>query len=73
MRNDLYSQTIPANAWKKSSYSGGGSGSDCVQIAPLAGGRAIGDTKSAEAGELRVHERSMSAFLAGVTSGAFGG
>ncbi|WP_369042260.1 DUF397 domain-containing protein [Streptomyces sp. Midd1] len=62
----LAKQLVPETAWQKSSYSGGGSGSDCVEVAPLHGGRAIRDSKNVQAGELRLTEAHMAAFLAGV-------
>lgn len=64
-------QEIPEDAWGKSSYSGTGSGSDCVEVAPLQGGRAIRDSKNKADGELRLTEDRMSAFLQSVKDGMF--
>lgn len=61
---ELSTQPIPTNAWFKSSYSGAGSGSDCVEVAPLVGGAAVRDSKDPEVGVLRFTAGSLDAFLA---------
>ncbi|WP_405668008.1 DUF397 domain-containing protein [Streptomyces sp. NBC_00055] len=68
---ELKNQIVSENAWKKSSRSGGGSGGDCVEVAKLAGGRAIRDSKNKGGGDLRLTEDRMAAFLQGVKAGAF--
>lgn len=55
--------TIPASAWGKSSYSGSGSGSDCVELAALPGHRAVRDSKN-PAPRFAVSDKAMGAFLA---------
>lgn len=67
--HELTTQAVPEDAWRKSSYSGGGSGSDCVEVALLRGGRAIRDSKNKSGGELRLSEDRMAAFLASVKAG----
>lgn len=73
MRNmtDLSIQPIAEDAFRKSSYSGGGSGSECVEVAPLAGGAAIRDSKNKAGAVLRVHAEQMAAFVTGVKDGKF--
>lgn len=68
---ELTNQTVPEGAWRKSSYSGGGSGGDCVEVAPLCGGLAFRDSKNKRGGELRLTEARAAAFLASVKAGAF--
>lgn len=48
--------TIPADLWRKSSYSGGGN--DCVEVAITSVGAAIRDSKNPEGGALVLSERS---------------
>lgn len=68
---DLNDQTIGENAWFKSSYSGGGSGSECVEVAALVGGAAIRDSKNKAGGMLRLPSAQMAQFVASVKAGAF--
>ncbi|MFH9731844.1 DUF397 domain-containing protein [Streptomyces sp. NPDC017260] len=67
----LKTQDIPAEAWFKSSYSGAGSGSDCVEIAAVDGGAAIRDSKNKAGGLLRLHSSQMAAFVNSVKAGEF--
>ncbi|MBT2412809.1 DUF397 domain-containing protein [Streptomyces sp. ISL-12] len=55
---------ISEKAWFKSSYSGGGSGSDCVEVVFLADGAALRDSKNPGGSVLRFAADSMGAFLA---------
>ncbi|WP_119728543.1 DUF397 domain-containing protein [Thermomonospora amylolytica] len=55
-------------AWRKSSYSHGGSG-DCVELAALPDVIGIRDSKNPAAGHLRVGRRHLAALLAEVKSG----
>ncbi|MEV7902143.1 DUF397 domain-containing protein [Streptomyces anulatus] len=68
---ELYTQTVSEDAWTKSSYSGAGTGSDCVELATLVGGRAVRDSKSKSSGMLRFAPEAMAAFLDDVKLGAF--
>ncbi|WNI17650.1 DUF397 domain-containing protein [Actinacidiphila sp. ITFR-21] len=70
-KSNLMAQEIPEDAWVKSSFSGNGSGSDCVEIGKLAGGRAIRDSKNPAGGDLRFTEDQMTAFLLDVKAGKF--
>ncbi|MFD5320766.1 DUF397 domain-containing protein [Streptomyces sp. NPDC127098] len=58
---DLYSAALDGR-WVKSSYSNG-SGSDCVRLMRLAGGVAIGDSKSPERAPLRCTYAELRSFL----------
>jgi hypothetical protein len=64
-------QEIPENAWVKSSFSGNGSGSDCVEVAKIEGGRALRDSKNPAGGDLRFPEDQMTAFLQDLKAGVF--
>lgn len=64
-------QLIPEGDWFKSSFSGGGNGSECVEVAPLDGGAAIRDSKNKAGAVLRVSAAQMTAFVNGVKGGAF--
>lgn len=69
---ELATQDIPENAWFKSSFSGAGSGGDCVEVAHLDGGSAIRDTKDHKRGQLRLTSASMAAFVGSVKTGDLG-
>jgi Domain of unknown function (DUF397). len=57
-------------AWRKSSYSGGGSGSEnCVEAAPIPGGVAVRDSKNPAGPRLEVGAAEWRAFLEQVRSG----
>lgn len=49
--------------WRKSSYSGGGEGETCVEIAPLPTRIAIRDSKNPSHGTLSVPTGSFTAFI----------
>ncbi|GAA3935534.1 DUF397 domain-containing protein [Actinomadura viridis] len=56
--------------WRKSSYSGSGNQSDCVELADL-GPRQIGvrDSKAPEAGHLALGLHSFASLLRGIKAG----
>jgi len=54
--------TTPAK-WQKSSFSGGGEGNDCVEIANLNARVAIRDSKDPAQGALSVPTGSFAAFV----------
>ena len=54
--------TTPAH-WRKSSFSGGGEGNDCVEIANLPNGIAIRDSKDPAKGTLSLPADAFSAFI----------
>ncbi|MBL7499246.1 DUF397 domain-containing protein [Frankia sp. CNm7] len=57
--------------WRKSSYSGG-TGGNCVEVAPLPdGGRAVRDSKNPAGPVLYFTPAEWSAFLAGVRDNEF--
>jgi hypothetical protein len=59
-------------AWHKSTYSGG-TGGNCVEVAPLPdGGRALRDSKHPEGPVLVFTDAEWRAFVAGVSAGEFG-
>jgi hypothetical protein len=53
---------IPGD-WRKSSYSGGGDGNNCVEIAPTPTHISIRDSKDPAAGTLTVPAGSFVAFV----------
>ncbi|MGW0962099.1 DUF397 domain-containing protein [Streptomyces gelaticus] len=58
----------------KSSFSGGGSANECVEVAHTAdGGRAVRDSKNPGGGLQFYAPEEWAAFLDGVKGGAFGG
>ncbi len=57
-------------AWRKSSRSG--SGNNCVEVADLAGARALRDSKDPTGPALVVPVAQFAAFTAGVRAGEFG-
>lgn len=61
---------MTALRWRKSSYSGGTSGSDCVEVAALVGGVGVRDSKDPDGGHVTVDRASFAALLARVRSGA---
>ncbi|MCH5676102.1 DUF397 domain-containing protein [Streptomyces gilvus] len=54
--------TTPAQ-WRKSSFSGGGEGNDCVEIANLRTRVAIRDSKTPARGVLSFPTKSFTAFV----------
>ncbi|MFI2641411.1 DUF397 domain-containing protein [Streptomyces sp. NPDC018610] len=55
--------------WRKSSYSGGGEGNTCVEIAALPSRIAIRDSKDPARAVLSVPAASFAAFVEGVKCG----
>jgi hypothetical protein len=58
--------------WRKSSYSSG-NGGDCVEVAPLPGGRAVRDSKNPAGAFLRFSPVAWNGFLAAIKHGRLGG
>ncbi|MER6243357.1 DUF397 domain-containing protein [Streptomyces griseorubiginosus] len=54
--------------WKKSSFSGGGEGNDCVQIADLRSHIAVRDSKAPNRATLTFPAGSFTAFLEALKS-----
>ncbi|MGP2440922.1 DUF397 domain-containing protein [Streptomyces sp. JW3] len=71
MRDTTDNESIDETSWFKSSYSGAGSGSDCVEAARIATGAAFRDTKNKAGGVLRFTNETMSAFIGDVKHGVF--
>ncbi|MEU3979662.1 DUF397 domain-containing protein [Streptomyces sp. NPDC026672] len=65
-KSELSGQAIPESAWVKSSFSGAGSGGDCVEVAKIEGGRALRDSKNPSGPKLFFTNAEWSAFVAGV-------
>ncbi|MFJ4686498.1 DUF397 domain-containing protein [Streptomyces sp. NPDC088789] len=65
-KNELSNQTIPEAAWVKSSFSGAGSGGDCVEVAKIQGGRALRDSKNPDGPKLFFTDGEWSSFILGV-------
>ncbi|MFJ7999891.1 DUF397 domain-containing protein [Streptomyces sp. NPDC096310] len=69
-KDDLYATPLDGE-WEKSSYSAG-SGNDCVQIMPINGGVAFGDTKRRDLdGALRFTDKEMLAHILAVKAGQY--
>jgi hypothetical protein len=63
----------PADArlsWRKSSHSGGGN--NCVEVAEIAGGRAVRDSKNPDGGHLTLAAGPWQAFIADIKRGRHG-
>ncbi|MEV4877063.1 DUF397 domain-containing protein [Streptomyces cyaneofuscatus] len=61
-------------AFRKSSYSSGGQGSECLEVAHTAdGGRAVRDSKNPVGGLQFYGPGNWAAFIDGVKAGTFGG
>ncbi|MEN8650426.1 DUF397 domain-containing protein [Streptomyces sp. 21So2-11] len=62
------------STFMKSSYSGGGSANECVEVARTAdGGRAVRDTKNRDRATQFYAPAEWTAFIAGVKAGSFDG
>ncbi|MGW3153741.1 DUF397 domain-containing protein [Streptomyces sp. NPDC001089] len=61
----LANQQVPEESFFKSSYSGSGSGSDCLEVAPLAEGVRVRDSK-AKGPALNFHSAGFRTFIAAV-------
>lgn len=57
--------------WRKSSRSGtgGAGGQDCVEVASLAGGRGIRDSKAPDAGHLALSAETFAQLVTAVKAG----
>ncbi|MFJ7771587.1 DUF397 domain-containing protein [Streptomyces sp. NPDC097107] len=58
------------NNWRKSSYSGGGDGNNCVEVATRAARFAVRDTKAPARATLTFPPDAFAHFLEGVKSDA---
>lgn len=69
----MTSQSV-VSAFVKSSFSGGGSANECVEVAHTAdGGRAVRDSKDPAGGLQFYGPDHWAAFIDGVKAGTFGG
>ena len=59
------------SGWFKSSFCGGGTGSNCVEVALLRDGVAVRDSKNPAGPALRFTPTEWLAFLAGARAGEF--
>jgi len=55
--------------WRKSSYTGGGNDEACVEVATLAGGIGLRDSKNRDLGNLEVRRESFAGLVARVRRG----
>ncbi|MEU6406003.1 DUF397 domain-containing protein [Streptomyces sp. NPDC046985] len=69
MVSPLTSQQLADEEFFKSSYSGSGSGSDCLEVAPLRGGVRVRDSKAKAGPALNVPTASFQALIAAVQAG----
>lgn len=60
--------SIPTS-WKKSSFSGGGEGNDCVEVADQDTHIAVRDSKAPARATLRFPKSAFGAFLGGLRGG----
>jgi hypothetical protein len=65
-----HSEGLPLR-WRKSSYSGGEGGSDCVEVAGIRDVVAVRDSKNVEDGALTFTRSDWRAFVARVKAGSF--
>ncbi|MFB4302080.1 DUF397 domain-containing protein [Actinomadura sp. NTSP31] len=56
--------------WRKSSYSSGDSGTECVEVAAVADGVGVRDSKDPGGGHVAVDRAAFAALLARVRCGA---
>jgi hypothetical protein len=61
----------PVTAWRKSSFSNGNGGNNCVEVASLVDAVAVRDSKNREGPTLTFTLAEWLAFLAGVRAGEF--
>jgi hypothetical protein len=66
MENE-FSESLSGLRWRKSSHSGGGN--DCVEVAFVAGGAAVRDSKDPEGGAFRLPASGWRGLLAAVRPG----
>ena len=59
----MHSAELAAAGWQKSSHTGGGSGSACIEVAFLDSAVAVRDSKDPDGQPLVVSPRSWAAFL----------
>ena len=63
---------IPSQpAWRKSTFSGGGTGSDCVELAEVDGEIMVRDSKDPSGTVLRFTRSEARAFIQGAKAGEF--
>jgi hypothetical protein len=55
--------------WRKSSYTEGGTSSQCVELARLGAGVGIRDSKAPEAGHLTVTRRTVASLVGRIKTG----
>ncbi|MGW1283846.1 DUF397 domain-containing protein [Streptomyces sp. NPDC001118] len=56
--------------WRKSSYSGGNDGANCVEIAPRPTHIAVRDSKDPTAGPLTIPTEAFTPFIKAIRTGA---
>jgi hypothetical protein len=56
--------------WRKSTYSSGDSGTECVELATVGGGIGVRDSKDPDGGQVTVDRAAFADLLARVRSGA---
>ncbi|MEV5264796.1 DUF397 domain-containing protein [Streptomyces werraensis] len=62
-KSTLNSQQVAAGSYYKSSYSGSGSGSDCLEVAPLVGGVRVRDSKKPDGPTLNFFAADFQALI----------
>ncbi|MGI5136320.1 MULTISPECIES: DUF397 domain-containing protein [unclassified Streptomyces] len=68
-KSALTQQQVPSEAFYKSSYSGNGSGSECLEVAPLVGGVRVRDSKNPNGPVLNFFVADFEALVAAVKDG----
>lgn len=69
MKDDLYAMNLSAVGWWKSSFS---ATDNCLEVAPVAGGMALRDSKNPTRGPLLFTDDEWHAFVRGARAGEFG-
>jgi hypothetical protein len=67
--NDMQATDLSGAVWRRSSHSGGDNGSQCVEVAMLAGRAALRDSKIPAASALVFPVGTVTAFLAAAGAG----
>ncbi|WP_406362423.1 DUF397 domain-containing protein [Streptomyces sp. NBC_01579] len=65
-KSKLMAQDSPEGAWTKSSFSGGGSGSDCLEVLKIDGGVLLRDSKNPNGPKIALWNTEYAAFVQGV-------
>ena len=71
-KRELLAQDNPEGAWEKSSFSGGGSGSDCLEVLKVDGGVILRDSEDPDGAKIALWNSEYAAFVKGVQANESG-